>query len=218
MNKIYVFDLGGTLMEYTSSLLQNNKGMPFNWSDFYVGGFSLINQRFNLGLSKTQIDQAVEILKSHNPRICGRQNEILAADLFRMATKNWNVELDIPKAIEVFFENMKLTPVIYNYSIPLLQKLKSEGNIVCCLTDLPSGMPDSIFKPSITELLPYFDLYVSSEVCGFRKPNKAGLEFIANHFNVPVTDLIFIGDEQKDIDCAKNAGCEFVHISKIIKL
>lgn len=155
MNKIYVFDLGGTLMEY--------KGMPLNWSDFYVGGFSLINQRFNLGLSKTQIDQAVEILKSHNPRICGRQNEILA-------------------------------------------------------TDLPSGMPDSIFKPSITELLPYFDLYVSSEVCGFRKPNKAGLEFIANHFNVPVTDLIFIGDEQKDIDCATNANCKFVHISKIIKL
>ena len=210
MNKIYVFDLGGTLMEY--------KGMPLNWSDFYVGGFSLINQRFNLGLSKTQIDQAVEILKSLNPRICGRQNEILAQDLFRMATKNWNVELDIPKAIEVFFENMKLIPVIYDYSIPLLQKLKSEGNIVCCLTDLPSGMPDSIFKPSITELLSYFDLYVSSEVYGFRKPNKAGLEFIANHFNVPVTDLIFIGDEQKDIDCATNADCKFVHISKIIKL
>lgn len=209
MKHIYVFDLGGTLMEYN--------GMPLNWSEYYFSGISKINKTFSLNLPDEKLFEATEILKSLNPRICGRQNEILAKDLFTDATKNWNVPLNITQAIEIFFKDMKLTPVIYEYSIPLMQKLKADGNIICCLTDLPSGMPDSIFKPCVTELLPYFDLYMSSEISGYRKPNKAGLELIAKHFNQAVSSIIFIGDEQKDIDCAKNAGCEFVNIKEFVK-
>lgn len=48
------------------------------------------------------------------------------------------------------------------------------------------GMPDEMFKNDISSLLPYFDFYVSSLSCGFRKPNSRGLEFIAEHYEIPV--------------------------------
>ena len=42
---------------------------------------------------------------------------------------------------------------------------------MAALTDLPSAMPDEIFRRDISELLGYFDYYVSSTVAGYRKPN-----------------------------------------------
>lgn len=36
MFKAIVFDLGGTLMEYT--------GMPLNWNDYYICGFENLNR------------------------------------------------------------------------------------------------------------------------------------------------------------------------------
>lgn len=43
MPKAIVFDLGGTLMEYT--------GMPQNWSDYYYNGFEKLNEILKLHLS-----------------------------------------------------------------------------------------------------------------------------------------------------------------------
>ena len=53
----------------------------------------------------------------------------------------------------------------------MLQKLKEKGYTMAALTDLPSAMPDEIFRRDISELLGYFDYYVSSTVAGYRKPN-----------------------------------------------
>lgn len=36
MTKVFVFDLGGTLMEY--------KGMPASWIDYYEQGFKELNE------------------------------------------------------------------------------------------------------------------------------------------------------------------------------
>lgn len=84
------------------------------------------------------------------------------------------------------------------------------GVQIAALTDLPSGMPDELFKRDIQELLPNLDLYISSAVCGYRKPNPRGLEMIADHFHVPVHELVLFGDEQKDKLTAENTGCRFV--------
>ena len=55
---------------------------------------------------------------------------------------------------------------------------------------------------------------LGGELCGYRKPNKAGLEYISGHFGVDIADLIFVGDEKLDIDTAKNAGCKSVLIDR----
>ena len=82
------------------------------------------------------------------------------------------------------------------------------------LTDLPSGMPDALFRADIVPLLPYIDLYVSSGTCGFRKPNPAGLRQIAAHFSAAMEALVFIGDEDKDAATASRAGCGFLRIDR----
>lgn len=104
--------------------------------------------------------------------------------------------------------------MIYSDTIPALQIIRKKGYQIATLTDLPTAMPDELFKNDILSLMPYFDLYVSSLSCGFRKPNSKGLKMIAEHYNIPIKELIFIGDEEKDRKTAYNAGCRFVQIDR----
>lgn len=193
------------------------KGMPPVWIDYYKVGFDSVNAKYNLGLTESDIDRSVQIMKSYNPRINYREKEIAPYDIFKEATADWNKELDINSIIESFFAGINLDTVIYDYSFELLEKYKSDGYNIACLTDLPSGMPDYIFRKPLAKLIDKLDLYVSSQSCGYRKPNKFGLEYIADYFNADIKDIMFIGDEEKDKQAAQNAGCKFMFITELLE-
>lgn len=109
---------------------------------------------------------------------------------------------------------MNLTAKIYDDTLPCLKILKEKGYLIAVLTDLPSSMPDEMFIKDIPQIMGSIDLYMSSAMCGFRKPNKQGVCLIAEKLNIEITDLCFVGDELKDIQTAKNAGCKAVCINR----
>lgn len=209
MLKLIVFDLGGTLMEYA--------GMPLNWSDYYICGLEKLNEILKLNLSENDLQESANILKSYNPRISKREYEIKPEDIFNDIISRWVEKPDTNKVIEIFFQGLSLKANIYEYSTELLKKCRSLGFKIACLTDLPNGMPDYIFKPAIENILPYFDLYVSSQICGVRKPNKGGICYIADAFEIREAEILFVGDEEKDFLTALNAGCDFVYINDLLK-
>lgn len=206
MKQVVVFDLGGTLMEY--------EGMPHSWISYYEECFNAVNNRYSLNLTPDDIFRSVEVLKGYNPRYIPREIEYSSDFLFREATAHWNTDMALDDIINGFFGGMKLTAKIYDDTTPVVTQLRENGFKVAALTNLPSSMPDSLFKADIPHILEMLDLYVSSESCGYRKPNRAGLEYIAEHFEVSTGDLIFVGDEKLDIDTAKNAGCLSVLICR----
>ena len=116
--------------------------------------------------------------------------------------------------IDTFFKGIHLTAKLYSDTIPTLTRLKEQGWRTAALTNLPSSMPDRLFRRDIPEWLERLDLYVSSEICGYRKPNPAGLLSIARHFGVEPSQLIFVGDEKLDVDTSRNAGCRSILICR----
>ena len=206
--KVVVFDLGETLMEY--------KGMHLSWDGYYQPAFEYVNKVLELGLSAAQIETSVEILKNYNPRIKMREQEIPADKIFTEAVAGWNYDFSKPdsfpleKIIYTFFESLHLEPVIYDDSIPALKMLRKAGLKTAVMTDVASAMPDSLHKAKVETLLPYFDLYVSSVTCGWRKPNPKGLSDIAAYFRTKPMKMMMIGDNQRDIQAAKNFGCTSV--------
>ena len=204
--KIVVFDLGGTLMEY--------EGMPLNWNDYYYQGFKKISDHFSLGLSVEDIDRSAEILKSYNPRNTGRDYEIMPIVLFDEAMAAWENKPDVREAIEVFFSGIGLKAKIFDYSRKLIDICKKHGMKVACLTDLPNGMPDHLFRDSVKDIVDKLDLYVSSQTCGYRKPNPGGLLYISEQFFIEPSEILFVGDEDKDKRTAENAGCGFMYIDE----
>lgn len=205
-NEVIVFDVGGTLMEYTE--------MPLSWIDYYKQGFRQLAEDIDYPATEKEIEKSFEIMKTLNPRINYREIEYTPEYIFEKVLEDWNTQAPINEIIEKFFKAMNLSVKIYPDSINTLKQLKSEGYMLAMLTDLPQGMPDELFKKSIKDLLTYIDYYVSSQSCGYRKPNTYGLKMIAEKFCVPIESLVFIGDEEKDEQTSINAGCEFYKIDR----
>ena len=203
---ILTFNLGGTLMEYT--------GMPDSWTDYYKQGFEAIAQYYQCNISSPHIEKSVQILCSFNPRICYREEEYPPEYIFKTALEHWHKDIPIADCADRFYKGLQLKAEIYADTIPALITLKKQGYQIAALTDLPTAMPDELFKEDIARLLPYVDFYVSSLSCGFRKPNIRGLQMISEHYDIPITELVFIGDEEKDRKTAYNAGCHFIRISR----
>ena len=188
------------------------KNMPYSWVDYYEKAFQFVSDEFNLNLTRTDIEKSCEIMKSKNARVVYREIKYTPEDIFVEITEHWNSKVDISEIINGFFKGIELKSIIYDDTVDCLKRLKDNGIKIAALTDFPTAMPDELFKKDITILLRYFDLYVSSQTCGFRKPNRHGLLQIAKRFNVDVKKLVFIGDEEKDINTAKNAECVSVLI------
>ncbi len=204
MIKAVVFDLGGTWMEY--------RGMPLNWEEYYFLGFQKVDRKNKLDLSEEDMLEAIKVLKAYNPRNSGREYEVIPEVIFEEATAVWKVKPKMEKLIRDFFAGMPLKPHVFDYTDRIIRECKNKGLLVACLTDLPSGMPDQMFRATITAIEPLLDLYVSSQICGYRKPNRKGIEYIADAFGIEVSEILFVGDEKKDEDTAINAGCGFKYI------
>ncbi len=201
---VFVFDLGGTLMEYAN--------MPPTWSVFYPDGFRAVADAFYPACSTADLQESVARLTALNPRVTGREQEYPPAKIFSLCLSHWKISIDPEAAAVVFFQGLHLQPKIDPLAVPTLRRLKALGHKTAVLTDLPSGMPDALFRRDIAPLLPHIDRYVSSGTCGYRKPNPAGLLQIAACFSVDPHTLVFIGDEDKDHQTAMRAGCRFFRI------
>lgn len=203
---IAAFDIGGTLMEY--------RGMPNVWIDYYDSAFKHIRSSLLPFLTDEQLNAGCEILKGYNPRIKYREAEYPAEQIFAEIAALWNTDIPAEKLAKVFFENMQLTAYTYPETIAFMERLRAAGARTAALTDVATGMPDELHKKYIENLLPFIDYYVSSVSCRYRKPNIKGLYDIAVHFGVTADEIVFIGDEQKDIKVAKDFGCTAVLIDR----
>lgn len=204
--KAAVFDLGGTLMEY--------KNMPYVWFDYYETAFKRLNDGLGLGLSEAELARSLEILKSYNPGINYREIDYPPEKIFGDVTAGWKLDRPLSDIIDGFFKAMDLESLIYPESEGVLKALKARNVIIGTYTNVVSGMPDEMHKSFFPELLPYFDIYVSSASCGFRKPNPRGLEIIAEKYRLSPGEIVFIGDERKDPETAARFGCKSILVNR----
>lgn len=204
--KIVVFDLGRTLMEY--------KGMKLSWISYYKNSFDYVNEKLSLGLSDKQIEESIAILTDYNPRIKPREKEIAPETIFADVTAKWNTDVPVKQIVDTFFESLKLEPLFYDDSIPSLKVLRERGYKIAALTDVATAMPDELHKSYVAPLLPFFDLYVSSLSCGYKKPNPKGLNDIAAHFGAEPDAMIMVGDDLRDVEVARRFGCASVLIER----
>ena len=206
MIKVAAFDIGGTLMEY--------KGMPGVWIDYYENGFRAVRDKLLPQLTDRDISSAVDILSGYNPTVKYREADYSYERIFLEIVRNWGISIDLKKLAYCFFESFSLCAYTYPETIDVLTKLRDKGIRIATLTDVATAMPDELHKSYFPELMPYFDLYVSSTNCGYRKPNIKGLTDIADHFGVKPDEMIFIGDEKKDVTVALKFGCKSVYIDR----
>lgn len=193
-----VFDIGQTLIEY-------NK--PLNWQKLYKPALKKVSEKCNLKLTDEKIEKAIEILTKYNTRVNPRDYEVNSSQIFEEIIWLWKEKtLDVNLIKENFFSFFRLEAKPFPEVEELLKFLKNNRIKLGVLSDVAYGMDNKYALEDIVCLTEYLDVAMTSNDVGYRKPNPLGLQLIAQKFNTEVSTIIFVGDEEKDIICAKNAG------------
>ena len=206
MIKAVVFDIGHTLVHYKN---------PLNWRSLYEPALKNVAQQCGYPLTEKNYADAIAILCEYNTRINPREKEVSSDYIWTRILHAWNTKLsDLPVCKDTFYSFFRNDCYIYSDVLEFLLFLRMRNIKTGTLSDVPYGMENKYALEDISGIIEYIDLPYTSNDIGYRKPNIKGLQIIAQELGVFVQEIMYIGDEEKDIICANNAGAVSVLIDR----
>ena len=204
------FDLGETLFFY--------RGTPLNWTGRYPEALGKVARALNFAPSAEHLAVAHELLRQHNTRVFPRTHEVCAEDIFSRVLDNWgiNTPKNVSLAVAAFFSCFQQDLCSYPDASSVLHQLRQSDIPVGVLTDVPYGMPARFVHSDLTQvgLAGSFDVLLTSVDVGCRKPAASGYIVLAERLGVHPRKLLYVGNEQKDIQGARAAGAFSVLIDR----
>ena len=201
-----VFDIGQTLVHYP---------IPLNWSALYRPAFEHIEQKLELSLSEEAYEHIGKTLAKYNARINPREKEVSSDLIFTELLEGTGIPTNLKETVkQEFYHYFRCEAHVYPEAEEALAKLAERGIITATLSDVAYGMDNQYALEDIRPLLEYIRYPYTSNDTGWRKPCGTALEILAEKIGVPVSETAFVGDEIKDVQCAKNAGAVSVLINR----
>ncbi|SDJ09027.1 putative hydrolase of the HAD superfamily [Lachnospiraceae bacterium G41] len=206
MIKAIVFDIGQTLTYYP---------IPLNWSKLYRPAFEAVSNKLGFDISEEEYSHIGNVLIKYNARINPRDVEVSSDEVFGEILEGTNIKKKLINDIKREFYSFFRTDVkVYPEADPILKELKRKNILLATLSDVPYGMDNEYALGDLGELVKYIDLPYTSNDIGYRKPLGIGLIKLAEEFHINPSELVFVGDEIKDIECAHNAGAKGILINR----
>lgn len=200
------FDIGQTIIQY-------NK--PLNWKSLYRPALEQVLLKCGIPITEDKILKGIEILSKYNTRINHREYEVSSDIIFTNILSSWNVDrtvIDNAKNAFYLFFQQEAHP--FEYVEELLKQLKLKGIKICILTDVAYGMDNKYSLNDIKSISQYIDIALTSVDVGYRKPNEKGFKLLLDRLNINSEEMIFVGDEEKDMIGANNTGIYSVLINR----
>lgn len=201
-----VFDIGQTLVYYP---------IPLNWSALYRPAFENIAEKNKLNITEDEYTHIGDILAKYNTRMNPREIEVTSDRIFTEILNGTSISLEYLDVIKRDFYSFFRNEVrIYEDAPEVLKVIKTKGIAIGTLSDVAYGMDNSYAFEDIGEVIELIDIPFTSNDVGYRKPSSKGLEMLSEKMNIHTSEMIFVGDEKKDIECALGAGAIAVLINR----
>ncbi|MNI65305.1 Phosphatase [compost metagenome] len=117
-------------------------------------------------------------------------------------------------AIRVFFSFFQQRSKVYEDTVSVLKELRKADIRVGILTDVPYGMGKDYVLRDIKPFRQYIDVVLSSVDVGFRKPRTEGFSQLAKELGTANHQMMYVGNESKDITGANRSGAVSVLINR----
>ncbi|MCL2409334.1 MAG: HAD family hydrolase [Oscillospiraceae bacterium] len=200
------FDIGQTLVNY-------NK--PLNWNALYPTALRKVMRDCQIAEQNNRLNLAIAILSKYNTREHYREHEVSSDTIFKEIFDVW--EQDYEKLIDAkksFYGFFQLDAMCFCDTAETLEALSSKNISLGFLTDVAYGMDNVFSLKDIADIKKYFDAGFTSIDVGYRKPNAMGYNMLLESFNITPSQMMYVGDEEKDIRGANNAGIISVLINR----
>lgn len=201
-----VFDIGQTLVDYR---------IPMNWSELYRPAFEQIAEKHHYTFSEEHYQRAGRVLTKYNTRIHPRDYEVSSTEIFTEILKGMNIALeDMNQVKESFYTFFRRDCSLFPDVTETVRTLSAKGIRLATLSDVAYGMDNKYALEDIAPVLQYIDYPFTSNDTEYRKSCAKGLEILSEKMQTGISDIVFVGDEEKDMVCAKTAGAYAVLINR----
>ncbi len=206
MFKAVVFDIGQTLVDYRK---------PMNWSKLYKPAFEQIAEKYNYSFSEAHYQNAVKVLTKYNTRINPRDYEVSSVHIFTELLHVMDIDLDdLERVKESFYAYFRQDSSLFYDVKQTLKTLSQKAIKLGTLSDVAYGMDNSYALEDIEPVIKYIDYPFTSNDTGYRKSCTKGLEIMSEKMQTDISNIVFVGDEKKDMVCARDAGAYAVLINR----
>ena len=203
------FDIGHTLIKY------NN---PLNWKALYRPALQSVVKSCGITESDDKLGLATEVLSKYNTRENYREHEVSSDIIFEEILDAWKINKTyVNEAKEAFYSYFQADAFCFDDTVAILERLSADGLKIGFLTDVAYGMDNKYAFKDVASILHYFDVCLSSVDVGYRKPNEMGYIMLSRELDVEPSQLMFVGDEEKDIIGANKFGAVSVLINRTEK-
>ncbi len=196
------FDIGDTLLFYGDT--------PLDWSSRYPEALAAVATACAVSPTPAEFAAASAILLEYNTRVRPRAHEVTAEEIFTRVLSTWSVNSfeRMTLAIDAFFTFFQQQMRAFPETVEVLRALRAADLRLGALTDVPYGMPHrfvgrDLVGAGVAELL---DAVVTSAMVGVRKPETAGYHSLAAALGVEPGEMLYVGNEPKDVIGARRAG------------
>lgn len=112
------------------------------------------------------------------------------------------------RALPVFekhYAGLLLGSIPYDGVFEGLEAMRAAGFRLACITNKAARYTEPLLEGK--GLTRYFEIVVSGDTLPEKKPHPMPVQYVAKFFDVPVEQLLLIGDSQNDTLAARAAGC-----------
>jgi len=200
------FDLGDTLVY---------SGHPLNWSNNYKNALEKSFYSINKIPTEYDYNNCIKILTKYNTRINPRENEVSSEQIFNEIMELLEISLTEKNLFEnEFFCYFLQDNKIYDDTEEVLEDIKKHNLGTGILTDVPYGRVKGFVAEEINAINKNVDIILPSVDVGYRKPNITGYKLLAKKLGIKTSEMVYIGNEEKDIIGANNAGILSILINR----
>jgi putative hydrolase of the HAD superfamily len=204
------FDLGETLIFYRDT--------PLNWASRYPEALRCVANSCNLAPTPKQFADAEQVLTRHNTRMAPRTHEVPAEEILSLVLHSWgrDAHANLSAAVDAFFSFFQQHMCAYPETVQVLASLRKQGIPMGILTDVPYGMPRAFVKRDLERagIAGFFDELLTSVEVGVRKPETAGYLALASLLGIAPHEMLYVGNEPKDVIGANLAGVIAVFLDR----
>ena len=202
------FDLGETLTYYP--------GVPLNWQPLYRPALTAMAQACGVTATGSMLNIGELTLARYNTRLHPRREEVGFRHIMASIFAAWGLPpaTNADAVGEAFFGYFQRQAAVYDDVLPLLQDLRRRDIAAGLLTDVPYGMGRRFVARDIAAFEEYLEIWFTSVDVEVRKPDPEGFETLMSALGVWRDEMIYVGNEEKDVVGANRAGLYSVLINR----
>jgi putative hydrolase of the HAD superfamily len=204
------FDIGDTLLFYADT--------PLDWSSHYRDALATVAHACKVSPSASELSAACQVLSHYNTRNRPRTQEVAADEIFSLVLSAWSLQATehLRVAVDSFFIFFQRRMCAFPETLSVLHTLRAAGMRLGALTDVPYGMPMKFVQRDLdgAHIFDLLDSVVTSSMIGVRKPDAAGYHALAASLGVAPHEMLYVGNEPKDVIGAQRAGVASVFLDR----